>query len=149
MVYWYTQCRTREAEDIVLAQRLRQLRRMKDLTQRELAEAVHLSPATIGLYEVGKRLPDHNTLVKLADFFNVSVDYLLGRTDDPSPPEDLRQVSDIDLSRVIVGTHRRGQLDLDTETPEDLTPEEIDFLNSVIRELRERFGKGKKKGDNR
>lgn len=57
---------------------LKRLRTSKQLTQRELAENLYCSESTISLYESGKREPDLKTLIKLASFFEVSVDYLLG-----------------------------------------------------------------------
>lgn len=65
----------------VLGDRLRQLREEKGLLQRELAESLNLSRVAITQYEQGRRVPEVDILVKLADFFMVSVDYLLGRTD--------------------------------------------------------------------
>ena len=63
-------------------ERLRLLRTEKKLSLRELGEQLNLSFVTIGQYERGERQPDNDTLVKLADFFEVSVDYLLERVDD-------------------------------------------------------------------
>lgn len=63
-------------------ERLRLLRTEKKLSLRELGEKLNLSFVTIGQYERGERQPDNDTLVKLADFFEVSIDYLLGRVDD-------------------------------------------------------------------
>lgn len=60
---------------------LKQLRNEKKITQRELANLLNLSPSTIAMYETGQRKPDFETLQKIADFFDVSTDYLLGRTD--------------------------------------------------------------------
>lgn len=62
------------------------MRENKGLTQKELAERVNLSQQTIGHYEVGRAKPDLETLQKLSEIFNCSVDYLLGRTDVPNPP---------------------------------------------------------------
>lgn len=59
--------------------RIRELRKAKKLTMKELGAIFCLSESTISLYENGKHYPDTETLFKLADFFNVSVDYLLGR----------------------------------------------------------------------
>lgn len=64
-----------------LATRLRDLRVARGLTQRELADNVNLSCAAIGLYETGKRFPRRDQLEELADYFNVSIDYLTGRDD--------------------------------------------------------------------
>lgn len=62
--------------------RLRELRKERGLTQAELAKLLSIGESTISFYESGKRQPDYETLIRLADFFNVSVDYLIGRTDD-------------------------------------------------------------------
>ncbi|MBZ4687319.1 MAG: Helix-turn-helix domain protein [Clostridiales bacterium] len=69
----------------IIANRIKELRKSKNLTQIELAKQIGMSRAALSLYEIGKREPDSKTINKLADFFNVSTDYLLGRTDDPSP----------------------------------------------------------------
>lgn len=59
---------------------LRQLRKSRKLNQAKLAEALGMSQATITFWENGKRTPDIEMLGKLADFFGVTTDYLLGRT---------------------------------------------------------------------
>lgn len=59
--------------------RLKELREMKGLSQLELASKVHISNATISMYEKGVRSPSRETLETLADFFNVDIDYLIGR----------------------------------------------------------------------
>lgn len=59
----------------------KRLRSASGLTQAEIAEKLGISRSTIGMYETGAREPDFETLEKIADFFNVDTDYLLGRTD--------------------------------------------------------------------
>ncbi|MBP2071372.1 helix-turn-helix transcriptional regulator [Thermoanaerobacterium saccharolyticum] len=61
--------------------RFKTLRLEKNLTQAELAKILSIGESTISFYESDKREPDYETLQKIADFFDVSVDYLLGRTD--------------------------------------------------------------------
>ena len=61
-------------------ERLRSLRKSKRLTMKDLAKLIDLSEPTISGYESGTRKPDIDTLNRLADIFNVSVDYLLGRS---------------------------------------------------------------------
>lgn len=61
--------------------RIRALRKEKNMTQAELAKVLKVSDRTVGFYETGDRDPDTETLKKLADFFAVSVDYLLGRSE--------------------------------------------------------------------
>ena len=58
--------------------RLRSLREMRNMTQPELADAVGSTKQAISQYELGKRRPDYDLLIVLADYFNVSTDYLLG-----------------------------------------------------------------------
>ena len=61
--------------------RIRDLREDRDLRQSDLAEATGIDQRTISNYETEKTFPDSVALIRLADFFEVSVDYLLGRTD--------------------------------------------------------------------
>lgn len=63
--------------------RLRELRTSNNLTLEELGKKVGSTRGTIGNYENGNKKPSLDTLIKLADYFNVSIDYLVGRTDDP------------------------------------------------------------------
>lgn len=72
----------------MLGDRLRRLRLEKKLTQEELGKKINVTKVSISGYEKGNRTPDTETLQKLADFFNVTTDYLLGRTDHPNPPEN-------------------------------------------------------------
>lgn len=64
-------------------QRISELREQRKITQIELATSLGITRASLSHYETGRREPDYDTLVKFADFFKVSVDYLVGRTDDP------------------------------------------------------------------
>lgn len=59
---------------------LKQLRLSVGLTQAELSNQLKISRSTIGMYESGSREPDFETLELIADYFNVDIDYLLGRT---------------------------------------------------------------------
>lgn len=86
--------------------RLRELRKDKSMTQQQLADAILKGRPDISLYETGKRQPDAVTLGKLGDIFNVSVDYLLGRTKRPRPWEEpprhvvVDDLSDADAEKV-------------------------------------------------
>ncbi|MNN53936.1 HTH-type transcriptional regulator Xre [compost metagenome] len=65
------------------------LREKRGLTQEDLAAKIGISRASLSHYEKNRREPDYTTMTKLADFFHVSVDYLLGRTSEPSKIADL------------------------------------------------------------
>lgn len=63
--------------------RLKELRKQKHISQIKLAMDLSVSQNTISRYEQGEREAGYDMLVKIADYFNVSVDYLLERTDNP------------------------------------------------------------------
>ena len=66
------------------SERLVELRKAKGLTQRQVWEGVGLSPLGYQRYEYGKREPAYQKLLSLADYFNVSLDYLVGRSNTPA-----------------------------------------------------------------
>lgn len=59
---------------------IKQLREEKGLKQEELAKQLSIAPSTIGMYETDKREPNNELTIKIANFFNVSIDYLLGKS---------------------------------------------------------------------
>ena len=63
--------------------RLKELRHKKKLSQLQLAIAHNMNQNSISRYETGEREADYATLIRFADYFNVSIDYLLERTDNP------------------------------------------------------------------
>ena len=63
--------------------RLKLLREQKHMSQLSLAMKLNTTQMSISRYETGKREPDLKTLILIADFFDVSIDYLLERTDNP------------------------------------------------------------------
>lgn len=69
-----------------IPERLIERRKKRNLTQEQLAKKVKTTKGTISNYENGHSTPPHETLVAIADVLGVSTDYLLGRTDDPTPP---------------------------------------------------------------
>lgn len=70
----------------VFGKRLKKLRSEKEgLTQEKLGEIFNVRKGTVSNWENGNRFPDENTLIKLADYFDVSVDYLLGRSNKRQP----------------------------------------------------------------
>jgi transcriptional regulator with XRE-family HTH domain len=76
----------------VLHERLRKLRTLKGFTQYDLAQKLGVSASAVGMYEQGRREPDHKMLVKMAKLFDSSVDFLMGAdksTDEPREIDDL------------------------------------------------------------
>ena len=67
----------------VICLRLKELRRARRITQLKLAMDLHMSQNTISRYENNEREPGIRELIQIADYFNISIDYLLERTDNP------------------------------------------------------------------
>ncbi len=65
--------------------RIKDLREDNDLTQKQLSKLLNISQVAYSYYELNKRNIPIELLVKLADFYNTSIDYLLYRTDDMTP----------------------------------------------------------------
>lgn len=63
--------------------RLKTIRKQKKISQLKLALDLHMNQNSISRYENGEREADYATLIKFADYFDVSIDYLLERTDNP------------------------------------------------------------------
>lgn len=61
---------------------LRIIRKKNGITMKELGEKLDLAESTISQYETGKRQPDNTTLMRIAEFFGVTTDFLLGKTSD-------------------------------------------------------------------
>lgn len=91
--------------------KLKMLRESKGLSQREMASKLGFAQTTYSQYELGKREPDFSTLIKIADFFGVSTDHLLGR--DESKYSDIdKKIITIDLN-ALLESYCRSFYDID------------------------------------
>lgn len=70
-------------QEVMRMFRLKELREKRGMSQVRLAIELDLNQNTISRYESGAREADYRTLIAIADYFDVSLDYLLGRTDNP------------------------------------------------------------------
>ena len=77
-------------------ERLIELRKQQNLTQQDMARILGISRQAYSNYELGNREADYTTLKKLSNYFNVTVDYLLGETDDPGKP--MRTTDDVKVA---------------------------------------------------
>ena len=123
---------------MTFAEITRTLRKEKNLSQAELADALQVSKACISMIEIGKNEPTAITLTKYADFFQCSTDYLLGREDDfgnvtvvggaePLPPAERELLADFrqlpDELRRLAKTYLKKLVDLNkTSIPAQLAP---------------------------
>ena len=83
IIYVQNACVKRLGRDFMIkfAERLRELRREKKVTQSKMADFLGIKLRSYQNYEGGSRRPDYEGLVALADYFDVTTDYLLGRSD--------------------------------------------------------------------
>lgn len=113
--------------------RLRELRIEKDLLQSDIAKLINKSERTVGFYETGERDMNTETLAILANFFNVSIDYLLGKSDIRNP-----EVQEDPLGLAKIGFSMK-----DYNPPTDKQREQLAELIKVV--LKDNK---KEKGDN-
>lgn len=92
-----------------LAERLREVRRDRKMTQEYLAEKANVSRPNLAKFETGKSIPTLETLSKIADALDVSIDYLLGRTNSP-----FLYKHDIESEEYVLSTKK------DPPTPEEV-----------------------------
>jgi transcriptional regulator with XRE-family HTH domain len=98
------------------SQRLRELRREKNVSQNVLSKSIGVSSGLISLYESGKRIPTINIASKIASFFDVSVDYLLGNTDEPLPnPESDEKQKMQTIEEIISNISEEDKSKIDIE----------------------------------
>lgn len=89
--------------------RLKALREENSLLQKELAAILKLNRATLASWESGNRTPELGTAEKLADFFKVSIDYLLGRTNERQPDSEMHAFSLSPDELVLLKKYRQMQ----------------------------------------
>lgn len=98
-------------------ERLRDLRMNRNLHQSQLGEILGLSPSAIGSYERNLREPAYKHLSEMADLFNVSVDYLLCRTDEPLTVEEFKKLDTREMRQllseydVLIGSYKLQESD--------------------------------------
>lgn len=114
--------------------KLNELRKKRNLSQAKLAKELGLVRSTICQYEKGNRQPDQETLIKIADFFNVSVDYLLGRTDieNPTFTDEERALGVIDNASIVLSDKDRELIHLFAQAEEHLGSNYVESIKKMI-----------------
>ena len=128
-------------------ERLKELRNVKKLSQRELAEELSVSKSAISMYESGAREPDHEMTEKIADYFNVDMDYLMGRTDVTMrfvSPHSCQKIDKNNSQEYYDDETVRAVTDRLRKNPEysvmfkaatNVKPEDIDFVTQFIEKM--------------
>ena len=121
----------------MLHKRLKSLRKQANITQAEMAKIIGVARTTYAMYEQNKREPDTEILQKIADYHNVSIDYLLGRTDEPSsdwnktlPELTKKDEKDIakDLEKIINNLSTDGYAQFAGRSIDELDEEDKELL---------------------
>lgn len=106
--------------------RLKTLRTEKSLTQKALAEALCISVSTLSHWECGYQEPSFRDLLSICDFFEVSIDYLLGRSDDFG-------VISITNAGVQLPTDAQELVDMFLKLPPDLQHRALTYVNNLLK----------------
>lgn len=113
--------------------RLKQIRKERGVKQTTLCAALGIAQSTLSSWENSIYEPDQNTTLKLADYFGVSVDYLLGRdTPTPTPTDN------------TITEERLRALGIDTDKLENLTDEQLSVIRTTLSALLDSFKKSTK-----
>lgn len=100
---------------VAIGQRIKELRMSRGLTQEQLADILKTSKSRIGMYEIGKREPNFEMLEAIADYFNVDMNYLLGKSDVPnqlvwsSRLEEINQSVDLEKLRADIANEEQAE----------------------------------------
>lgn len=116
----------------IAGDRIRALRDKTGLSQKDFANLAKLSDGQVKRYELGSAEPPYSTLLWYADYFNVSVDWILGRVDEPSVK--LITLSDNGTSKEVIGIHKDSEL----------TPEMLATIRRIAREVQQEVQQGQK-----
>ena len=117
--------------------RLKQIRKERGVKQTTLCAALGIAQSTLSSWENSIYEPDQNTTLKLADYFGVTVDYLLGRdepslTPTPAPTDN------------TITEERLRALGIDTDKLENLTDEQLSVIRTTLSALLDSFKKSNK-----
>lgn len=115
---------------------LKSLRKANGLTQDELAKILKISRSTIGMYENGSREPDYETLESIADYFNVDIDYLLGRTNKTTIIPDHYYLND-ETRQIAQEAFENPELRTLFKVARDIPPERLRAHIEFMKTLKE------------
>lgn len=120
----------------MLGDKLKHLRKSEKLTQAEMAVKIDVARTTYAMYEQNKREPDNEILQRIADYFDVSTDYLFGRTNSPNTNNDFDPMAEINHLLSKYNIDQSGFFDI--EKWKAMGPEEIRELESYFEFITEK-----------
>ena len=131
-----------------IAKRLKLLRDKKGLTQKEVSSLTGIVRATLANWEIGRTEPDLGALKLLAEFYETSTDYILGLTDDPTPPQPKKQEK-LNFEEYVLSAPALGEaLIRIAELDDEYSMDEPTFAD-LSQKAFKKFGLSKAKGSDR
>src|SRR5690554_4840510 len=124
-----------EKDIMSFGKKLRSLREEKRLSQVELSKKLNVTSQALSQYELGKRIPDAEMIIRIADFFDVSVDYLLDRTNERITVDNIKAIlaSDSAFARALDKLTTRKELQELFKITKDLSRERVEQIIRIIK----------------
>jgi transcriptional regulator with XRE-family HTH domain len=110
---------------------LKDIRISKGFTQQDIADHLRIQRSSYTNIENGKRQPDNDTLIKLANFFDVTVDYLLGREENEKAPP----IYDDEAWEMMEAMHKRPELKVLFSTSRKVKKEDIELIDKMLKRM--------------
>lgn len=118
--------------------KIKQLREDRNFSQKEVADAIGLNISVYKKIELGSRPIRENELAVIADFFNVSTDFLLNRTSDPTPPKRSKEDQ---LGDSILSHFRLNTADMEVADIEELEEELNEYMDFLVQRAKAKKNK--------
>lgn len=113
--------------------RIREIRKKCGLTLKELAARIGCGESSLSQYETGKRQPDYETLLKISDYFGVSVDYLLGKDE-----EEQEETRDQEMEEYLEQLKNRSEMRMLFKLTKNATKEDVEQAVRIIEAIRKK-----------
>lgn len=119
------------------SERLRQLRKDNNITLKELAKEIEVTDATLSRYQNDVRKPNIDIIIKIANYFEVSIDYLLGKSNEPKTAEEIKKSlsDDPNIRKFIDKINTRNDLKTLVHMVQNKNTKEIKQIINVIEAL--------------
>lgn len=113
----------------ILGRRIKELREKSGYTQKEFAKKMNIGHSTLSQYETGSRIPNDDIKIQFANFFNVSIDYLLGHSAQKEKPITIND----ELNKKFEDEKTKQLVNIIEQIPEDMMDEALDWLSAFLK----------------
>lgn len=127
----FTEISNKDSEFVMLGDKIKNLRKGMHLTQEQLCEKIGIAQSTLGMIESNKREAGKKTLLKIADFFGVTVDYLLSDNETELNAKDKQSITK-DL-KILMDEFREGTDGTAYYNGQELDDDDLDLIESAMK----------------